>query len=80
MELGEKEKARNMAMDIAKEFNSMVGYHLEKERLDNEFRKYSSGLQYLEVVMDQYGFQAEKDSIANMIIGHGLRTPDRRNF
>lgn len=79
-EIGEREKARNMAMDIAREFDSMVGYHLEKERLDNDFRKYSSGLQYLEVVMDQYGFKAEKDSIANMIIGHGLRTPDRRNF
>ncbi len=80
MEIGEKEKARNLAMEIAREFDSMVGYHLDKKRLDNDFRKYSSGLQYLEVVMNQYGFEAERDTISNMIINHGLRTPDRRNF
>jgi len=80
LEIGETEKAVRMGMDIAKEFDSMVGYHMKKERIDNELRKYSSGLQYLEAVFNQYGYTAERDSISNMIMERGLRTPDRRNF
>ena len=79
LEVGETEKALKTGMDIAREFDAMVGYHLRKQRIDRDFRKYSSGLQYLEMVFDQYGHQAQKDSVTRMISSHGLRTPGRKN-
>lgn len=80
LEAGQEEKALELGMDIAKEFDSMVGYHMEIGRQDNDFQKYTSGLRYLEIVFEQFGHKAQQDSVGAMIERHGLRPPNRRNF
>ncbi len=79
--LGDKEKASEIGMQIAEEFNSMVTYHFDKERLDFNFQKYFQGLQILRRYFETGDMKDESDRILQMLEDQSVRLElDRSNF
>ncbi len=79
--LGEKEKAAEIGMQMAKEFDSMVTYHFEKERLDFNFQKYFQGLQILRRYFESGRMTEQSEAILKMLEEHSVKLGiDRRNF
>lgn len=77
--LGDKEKAAEMGMQMAEEFNSMVTYHFDKERLDFNFRRYFQGLQLLRRYFDIGEMTEQSDKILQMLEDQSVRLEIDRN-
>jgi len=51
----------------------MLGYHLDKERLDNDFRKYAGSLQYLQLHFENAGLIEEANKITDKLRALSVR-------
>jgi hypothetical protein len=81
LNIGEEEKALTMGMEIAEMFNDMATYHQKKMRYDYEFRKYLNGLQYLQSIFTQYGYDEQAKKLKEMLETQNINlSVDRSNF
>lgn len=79
--LGETEKAAEIGIKMAEEFDSMVTYHFDKNRLDFNFQKYFQGLQILRRYFDQGNMTEESQKIMDLLEGQSVRLElNRSNF
>ncbi|MFT4851586.1 MAG: hypothetical protein ACI83B_004153, partial [Sediminicola sp.] len=65
----------------AEMFNDMATYHQKKMRYDYEFRKYLNGLQYLQSIFTQYGYDEQAKKLKEMLETQNINlSVDRSNF
>jgi tetratricopeptide (TPR) repeat protein len=79
--LEETEKAIEIGMDMAEMFNSMVTYHLDKQRQDFNFQRYFQGLYALRRYFEDSGLTEQSQRISDMLQEQGVRLEiERQNF
>lgn len=71
--LGETEFAIKLGLEMAEEFEDMIDYHLDKERMDNDFRKYAGSLQYLQLHFENAGLLEQANVITEKLRALSLR-------
>ncbi len=80
-DIGETEKATNMAMEIANQFDSEVTYLQKNGRYNREFSIKSRGLRFIEALLTGNGKTAEADTVRQMLNAQNVRLGmDRSDF
>ena len=81
LDIGEKEKGKQMAMDIAEQFNAEITYKQERNRFDFAFRAKLRGLQYLSLILRNAGLIEESEQVRGMMEAQNERLNlNRSNF
>ena len=81
-DVGEKELAAKMAMELAEQFNSELSYLQNKQRWgDYNFSNKLRGLRYLQLVLQEEGKNDEAKRVEEMLNEQNIRLNiDRSNF
>lgn len=80
-DIGEADKATQMAMDMANQFNSEITYLQSKFRYDREFEIKSRGLRFLEVILEGNGKLDEAQQVKLMLEAQRVQLDaDNSNF
>ena len=80
--IGETETGTRIAMEIAKQFNEELTYLQNKKRIGSrDFSSKLRGLQYLHLVLGEYGKNEEAQTVRSMMEEQNVRLNiDRSNF
>ncbi len=76
LDVGEEERAIELAMEMATEFNDMVSYHQKKNRYDRDFQRYHRSLISLFQILRRAGKTAEADTIRTMLQAQDITLPN----
>lgn len=79
--IGEIDKATEMAMEMAEQFNDELTYQQNKMRYDINFRNKSRGLRYIQILLEERGKTEEANRVGEMLTEQQVRMNiDRSNF